>query len=151
MTLRVRRVVTGHDSQGKAIVVSDALVPVTTRRPGQQGSVVWALERIPADNLDPADGALSAQATLLRNGVVLRILRYDAGAAGNMHRTESLDCGVIISGSIVLELDDGVEVELHAGDTVVQRGTIHKWTNRGSEPCTIAFVLVDAMPIGDAN
>ncbi len=149
MNLRIRRVVTGHDSQRKAVVVSDDTLPVTTRRPGQEGCVVWALDQIPADNLDPADGAHKATGTTLRNGVVFRVLRYDAGAAGRMHRTESMDCGVVLSGSIVLELDDGVEVLLHAGDTLVQRGTIHKWINRGTEPCTIAFALIDASPIAD--
>lgn len=151
MTLRVRRVVTGHDAQRKAIVVSDETLPVSTRRPGQQGSVVWALDRIPADNLDSADGALRAVGTTLHNGVILRVLRYEAGTVGRMHRTDSLDCGVILGGSIVLELDDGVEVELYAGDTVVQRGTVHKWSNRGTGPCTIAFVLIDAAPIGEAT
>ena len=58
-----------------------------------------------------------------------------------------MDYAVILSGSIVLELDDGAEVELHAGDVLVQRGTIHNWINRGAEPCTIAFVLIDALPI----
>ena len=56
--------------------------------------------------------------------------------------TASVDYEYVISGSIVLELDDGVEVELHAGDTVVQNGTRHGWTNRGSEPCRMVVVLV---------
>jgi quercetin dioxygenase-like cupin family protein len=151
MSLRIRRVVTGHDSQHKAIVTSDDILPVTTRRPGQEGCVVWALDRIPADNLDPADGAHKIYGTTLRNGVVFRVLRYDAGAAGRMHRTESMDCCVVLDGSIALELDDAVEVQLHAGDTLVQRGTVHRWINRGAEPCTIAFVLVDAAPLRDAT
>lgn len=147
MTLRVRRVVTGHDAQHKAIVTSDESLPVTTRRPGQEGYVVWATDRIPADNLDPVDGASKTTGTTLPNGAVFRVVRYEAGAAGRMHRTKTLDYGIVLSGSIVLELDDGVEVTLAAGDVLVQRGTIHNWINRGAEPCTIAFVLIDAVPI----
>jgi quercetin dioxygenase-like cupin family protein len=147
MTLRVRRVVTGHDEGRKAIVLSDATLDVTTRRPGQEGCVVWATERIPADNLDPEAGSLRPAATTLTNGAVFRVVRYEAGATGRMHRTRSLDYGVVLSGSIVLELDDGAAVTLAAGDVLVQRGTIHNWINRGAEPCTIAFVLIDSLPI----
>ena len=148
MTLRVRRVVTGHDPQGRAIVTSDTVLSnVTARRPGQEGCVVWAADRIPADNLDPEDGSYRTAATTMPDGAVFRVVRYEAGAVGRMHRTVSLDYGVVLSGAIVLALDDGVEVTLEAGDVLVQRGTIHNWINRGDEPCTIAFVLVAALPI----
>lgn len=152
MNLQVRRVVTGHDSQRKAIVKTDETVEATVRRPGQQGCIIWATERFPADNLDPAQGSDNTAGTTIPNGAVFRVVRYDAGSTGRMHRTQSLDYGVVLSGEIVLELDDGVEVTLHAGDFLVQRGTIHNWINRGTEPCTIAFVLIDALPIDtDAN
>jgi quercetin dioxygenase-like cupin family protein len=147
MSLSVRRVVTGHDRQRKAIVTHDETLPVTIRRPGQEGCVVWAVERIPADNLDPTDGARKAVTTTVASGAAFRIVRYQPGAAGRMHRTSSLDYAIVLSGSIVLELDDGAEVGLAAGDVLVQRGTVHNWINRGSEPCTIAFVLLDASPI----
>lgn len=147
MTLRVRRVVTGHDEQRKAVVVSDDTLPVTTRRPGQEGCVVWAADRIPVDNLDPIDGANRASGTTIDNGAVFRIVRYEPGRAGRMHRTRSMDYAVILSGSIVLQLDEGTEVELRVGDVLVQRGTIHNWINPSTEPCTIAFVLIDAAPI----
>lgn len=143
----MRRVVTGHDEQLKAIVISDSALPITTRRPGQEGCVVWAVDRVPADNLDPMDGAGKAASTTLANGAVFRVVRYEPGCTGRMHRTASLDYGVILSGSIVLQLDEGAEVTLHAGDVLVQRGAIHSWINRGVEPCTIAFVLIDAEPI----
>jgi quercetin dioxygenase-like cupin family protein len=148
MTLHVRRVVTGHDPQGKAIVTSDEVLSnVTSRRPGQEGCVVWATDRIPADNLDPDDGSRKTAGTTVPNGAVFRIVRYEAGAIGHMHRTQSLDYGVVLSGAIVLELDDGAQVALAAGDVLVQRGTIHNWINRGAEPCIIAFVLVASLPI----
>ena len=147
MTLNIRRVVTGHNEQGKAIVASDETLDIAVRRPGQEACVVWATDRVPADNLDPQDGALRPQGTTLANGVVFRVVRYEPGRTGRMHRTTSLDYGVVISGSIVLELDDGAEVTLNAGDVLVQRGTIHNWVSRGEEACTIAFVLVDSTPL----
>jgi hypothetical protein len=146
MELRVRRVVTGHDAQRRAVIVSDATLPITIRRPGQQGCVVWVAAGVPENNLDAIDGAQRASAAVLP-GIVFRVIRYEVGMSGRMHRTQSADYGVVLSGCIVLQLDEGVEVTLHAGDTVVQRGTIHNWINRGVEPCTIAFVLVDAQPL----
>jgi mannose-6-phosphate isomerase-like protein (cupin superfamily) len=50
-------------------------------------------------------------------------------------------------GEIDMEMDDGVSVRLRSGDVVVQRGTVHNWHNNGSEPCLIAFVLIDAKPV----
>jgi quercetin dioxygenase-like cupin family protein len=147
MSLHVRRVVTGHTPQGKAVVALDATMTSLSPRPGQEACVVWATDRVPADNLDPADGSRRTGSTTLPNGAIFRIVRYAAGMTGRMHRTSTLDYGVVLSGSIVLELDDGVEVTLRAGDVLVQRGTIHNWVNRGNEPCTIAFVLIDALPV----
>lgn len=153
MDLRVRRVVTGHDSQHKAVVTADDMLPVSAPRPGHQTCAVWASGCVPADNLATSDGALAAQASRLERGVTFRIVRHEPGAASRMHRTQTQDYGVVLSGSIVLELDDGVEVTLSAGDVLVQRGTVHKWRNRGSEPCTLAFVLLDAaaLPFGPEN
>ncbi|HEV7139065.1 MAG TPA: cupin domain-containing protein [Steroidobacteraceae bacterium] len=147
VTPAIRRVVTAHDAQRKPIVAADEVLPLGALRAGQDGRVIWATGQIPTDNLDPADGAGEARGTLLAGGAVFRIVRYAAGAIGRMHRTESLDLGVIMSGSIVLELDGGAEVTLGQGDVVVQRGTAHKWVNRGTEPCAIAFVLIGAVPL----
>ncbi len=147
MNLRVRRVVTGHNEQRKAIITSDDILPnLQLKRPGQEACVVWA-DQIPADNLDPADGAHKTDSTRLPNGAVFRIVCYAPGTVGRMHRTVTLDYAIVLSGSIVLMMDDDVEVTLQTGDVLVQRGTIHNWTNRGAERCTIAFVLIDAAPI----
>lgn len=147
MNLQIRRVVTGHDRELKAVVSSDSTVDATVSRPGQQGCVIWITDRVPADNLDPAQGPDSAKGTTVPSGAAFRIVRYDPGTAGRMHRTASLDYGVVLDGSIVLELDDKAEVTLHAGDVLVQRGTIHNWINRGTKPCTVAFVVIGALPI----
>jgi quercetin dioxygenase-like cupin family protein len=64
-----------------------------------------------------------------------------------MHRTDSIDYAVVLSGEIDMQLDDGTEVHLRAGDVLVQRGTIHNWINRGTAPCVMAFTLIDAKPV----
>ncbi len=69
----------------------------------------------------------------------------------NDHRTDSIDYAVVISGTIDMELDDGVVAKLKAGDVLVQRGTIHNWVNRGTEDCVIAFVLISAKPVTAAG
>jgi quercetin dioxygenase-like cupin family protein len=59
-----------------------------------------------------------------------------------MHRTETIDYGVVLAGEVVLALSDS-ETTLRAGDVVIQRGTDHRWENRGAEPARVAFILVD--------
>jgi quercetin dioxygenase-like cupin family protein len=75
------------------------------------------------------------------------VVQYQPGVSPRNHRTDSIDCAVVMSGSIEMELDDGVTVKLKAGDLLVQRGTIHNWVNHGPEVCTIAFVLISAKPV----
>jgi quercetin dioxygenase-like cupin family protein len=67
-----------------------------------------------------------------------------------MHRTETLDYAIVLVGEVDMEMDDS-KVTLKAGDVVVQRGTNHSWVNRGTEPARIAFVLIDAKPLGIGN
>ena len=66
-----------------------------------------------------------------------------------MHRTETVDYAIVMSGEIDMQLDDS-EVHVTAGDVLVQRGTNHAWANRGTETCRIAFILVDAEPLPGA-
>lgn len=61
-----------------------------------------------------------------------------------MHTTDTVDFDYVASGEVYLELDDGAEVHLRAGDCVVQNGTRHRWTNRSDAPCTIVVALVGA-------
>lgn len=149
--LRIRRVVTGHDEDGRAIVAIDEIAKnVLSRREGQQGIVVWSTGESPADNMDPADGAARTLATSDDNGTVFRIVKYDPGVAPRQHRTQSLDYAVVMSGEITMGLDDG-DVHLRQGDVMVQRGTIHNWVNNGSTPCVVAFILCAAKPIEAAD
>ncbi len=148
MGLEVRRVVTGHDKDGRAIVEIDEIATkISRKRAGYESTVIWATEQFPADNNDPTDGASRDVPTSVPNGTVFRVVRYEPGVAPRVHRTDSLDYAIILSGEIDMELEEGNEVHLKAGDVVVQRGTVHNWIHRGSEPCVIAFVLTSAKPL----
>ena len=144
MSLQVRRVVTGHDPQGRAVVRIDETVKnVYSSRPGISASVIWTTDTIPADNSGADDAGARKVGLTLAGGTVFRVIEFAPGAAPRMHRTDSVDYAIVISGEIDMALDDS-EVHLKAGDVLVQRGTIHNWINRGSEPCVIAFVLIAA-------
>ncbi len=146
--LSIRRVVTGHDADGHAIVQIDDLSPnVVSQRPNQQATVVWTTVGFPVDNSGTSDDALRKVSTSDRNGTVFRIVYYGPGVAPRNHRTDSIDYAVVISGEIDMTLDDGVTVHLKQGDVLVQRGTIHNWVNNGTEPCVIAFSLIGAEPV----
>ena len=82
---------------------------------------------------------------------MFRVIEYGPGVAPRNHRTDSIDYAIVLSGEIDMELDDGKVVTLHAGDVLVQRGTIHNWVNRSSAPCVVAFVLIDAKPVEHAG
>jgi quercetin dioxygenase-like cupin family protein len=147
MALQVRRVVTGHDASGRAGVKIDEISKnITSSRPGQAACVVWTTESFPVDNTGDADQGLRQVGTTLNNGTVFRIVEFGPGVAPRNHRTDSIDYAVVMSGELDMELDDSV-VHLKAGDVLVQRGTIHNWVNRGTQPCVIAFVLIDAKPV----
>lgn len=147
MTLKIRRVVTGHDGNGKAIVtIDDQVRNVKNNRPGASSAVVWSTAGFPVDNTETLDGATRDVHTSEANGTVFRVVRYEPGVAPRNHRTDSVDYAVVMSGEIDMDLD-GTVVHLKAGDLLVQRGTIHNWINRGKDPCTIAFVLVGAKPV----
>ena len=147
MTLSIRRVVTGHDAQGRARVAIDEVCRnVISRRPNHASCVVWSTGAFPADNGDERDGAAREVATTDQNGTVFRIVEYAPGVAPRNHRTESIDYAVVLAGEIDMELDNQV-VTLRAGDVLVQRGTIHNWVNRSTAPCVVAFVLIDAKPV----
>jgi quercetin dioxygenase-like cupin family protein len=148
MTLQVRRVITGHDANGKAIVTIDEIAQnVVESRKGANAAVIWSTGSLPADNTEPGDGGLRKVGTTLPGGSVFRVVRFHPGVVPRMHRTDSIDYAVVIEGEIDMELDDGLMVTLKAGDVMVQRGTIHNWINRGTEPCTIAFSLIAAAPV----
>jgi hypothetical protein len=174
-----RRVVTGHDEAGRAVLLSDA-APTRVQVVGENGPTfyeVWNTRETPA-LIDRRGGEpYEAQLTLAppRHGTRIRVLdippeteattKIDAAAARAhfaqigaadastaaassarhpfMHRTRSIDYGIVLEGEITLILDQG-ETTVKAGDIVIQRGTNHGWANRSGSNCRVAFILIDA-------
>ena len=139
--MRVRRVVTGHDADGRAIFLMDDEV-----EEGRLGAQIWSTAEIPADNLDESDGG-RREIGITAPGSAIRVMCIDPGHRSPMHRTQSIDYGVVLEGEIDLELDDGATRTVRAGDIVVQRGTIHAWVNNSAAPCRIVFILTAAEPL----
>jgi len=173
--MKVRRVVTGHSPDGKAIFVSDSEVePISVKL--IPGGYTWRLwEEDEAVTL-PTDGSFHLCPTFFppvggfRFGLFTippmtetvpedidlpaAMAEFEEKLPGfaarlepdnpGMHRTDTIDYEYVISGEVWLELDDGKEVHLRPGDTVVQNGTRHAWRNKGSEPCLMALCLIGA-------
>ena len=154
MALEVRRIVTGHDASGKAIVASDERLRASTlrRRAGIARCEVWSSDGMPVDLSDAAAEKQKQGFVVQHNyvgsgqGTVVRVVEFAPGAPKFMHRTETLDYGIVLSGECDLELDDGEMLRVRQGDIVVQRGTMHAWVNNGTQPCVFVFVLIDANP-----
>lgn len=148
MDLKLRRVVTGHNDKGHAIVEVDEMAKnVISNRPGAESCVLWSTKGFPIDNDGFKDPTTTEVKTTVENGSVFRVVRYEPGVTPRNHRTDSIDYAVVMSGEIDMELDDGVVVHLRAGDLLVQRGTVHNWVNNGREVCVIAFVLISSKPV----
>ena len=147
MALKFRRLVTGHDETGRAVVKIDEVAKdLVSSRPGATSCVVWTTQGFPVNNTGEEDQGRRPTGTTLDNGTVFRVLELAPGSSPRNHRTDSIDYAVVMSGEIDMELDE-TTVHLKAGDVLVQRGTIHNWVNRGTEPCVIAFVLIAAKPV----
>jgi mannose-6-phosphate isomerase-like protein (cupin superfamily) len=172
---KLRRVVTGRNRAGKAVIVHNGVSPrvVTTETlPGLALVEVWATDIIPTLPVAPVDLTTTMKSFVPGpGGTRFRVVQfpgastrafdqeafrreYEVKAPGlaesmelqdsGMHTTDSVDYGVVISGEITLELDDGATVSLKQGDCVVQNGTRHAWRNGNAAPCVMAFVLVGA-------
>ncbi len=177
MVWKVRRVVTGHDKQGKSVFLTDGYAPNVMEMasmPGLALTDVWETTGAPADNHGIADAA--ARPVRLeppKNGSILRIVEFppdsawrdnadakaafDSIGAGHakdaanadpmMHTTATVDYLIILKGEIYAVLENG-ETLLKPGDIMIQRGTNHSWSVRGNEPCVLAAILIDAKPLG---
>jgi len=169
MDQKIRRIVTGHDGQGKSVVVSDAATPMEGRL-----HELWLTSAMPAKfGGEPALGPLPKDLEPPKNGTVVRYVRFDpaqnitraeleqrtaerfaamkashcrvdTSRHPGMHKTASVDYGIVLSGNITLLLDEG-ERDLQPFDVVIQRGTNHAWVNRGTAPALMAFILIDGV------
>lgn len=141
----IRRIVTGHDGT-RAVFKSDEQFPTRTVPSGDAAfALVWTTATVPADNNDETDGRKRDAGLTLHQGSVIRIVDMLPGGASPFHRTNSVDYGIVLSGEVELELDDGAKTVIGAGGIVIQRGTIHLWRNPSADtPCRIAFILIEA-------
>ena len=159
--LTARRVVTGHDTEGRAVILSDGAPPSTIRANGFAVAHVAVARRAAGDGrrrrrrtgrLDPARAPrrwlLGAHHPLPGaregGGDWIRVEGDDPDEPG-MHATDTLDFMVVVDGRIVLGLDDG-EHELGAGDVVIQRGNRHRWRVVGDDPCTYVVCMLRPDP-----
>jgi mannose-6-phosphate isomerase-like protein (cupin superfamily) len=174
MLQKIRRVITGHNAAGKAVILFDDHAPNVTPLKGWPGAgvtEVWVTDETPVDNNGSKDRSLRPMRhDPTPSGTIFRVVeippesagaKIDAGATfgqlgsthkpsaadsakhPTMHKTDSIDYLVVISGSMHMLMEEG-EVELRAGDCIVQRGTNHAWVNRSGQPCLLAAVLIDA-------
>jgi len=151
-----RRIITGHDAQGRAVVAADEHLPAAgmaeqTEPLDVTFFNVWATYEMPVDTSDAA-AARQREGCYTNivgsgSGTTLRVGVLGPGMRSPMHRTQSLDYAICLEGECAMELDSGEEVLMRAGDILVQRGTIHAWHNRSDRPCRMAWVLIDAQPV----
>jgi quercetin dioxygenase-like cupin family protein len=146
---KVRRVVTGHGGDGLAsFMIDDRLNPINIGRGAADFALVWTTPTVPADNNDDTDGATRSAGLTLHGGSVIRIVDLGPASVSPMHRSNSIDYGILLSGELELELESGEVAKLAPGDIVVQRGTNHLWRNPSvTESCRIVFILIEALPI----
>ena len=153
MTLNIRRIVTAHDADGNAVIGSDAVMAnVHQLRSGNYQTLIWVTDDTPAEvdgDEDPATRTMEIEPP--SRGSVFRVLELQPGKDAYMHRTDTVDYAIIMSGECDMLLDNGAEVHVAAGDVMVQRGTWHGWANRGNQPCQIAFILIGAQPPAKHN
>jgi len=179
MIARVRRVLTGHDADGKSTIIADGFAENSKEMPPGSGLAVTELweTMVPASNAGREDaGRRKVRLEPPKNGTLFRIVEFppdaqwqnradardwakalDASHAPDrgssdpmMHKTSTVDYIVVLKGEIHAILDKG-ETLLKPGDVFIQRGTNHSWSVRGNEPCVIAVVLVDAKPVSGAK
>ena len=145
MAQGIRRIVTGHDADGKAVVrIEDVGANRASGRANHASQVIWTTNDMPVGfSEDGEDKGARDIGTTIPGGSVFRVVEYGPGVVPRNHRTDSIDYAMVIAGEIDMEMD-GTIVHLRTGDVLVQRGTIHNWINNGTETCVIAFVLISA-------
>jgi quercetin dioxygenase-like cupin family protein len=145
----IRRIVTEHDNLGRSVFRSEDSLETTPIATGDANmALVWTTATVPADNNGDVEGDKRSAGVTLHGGTVIRVTDMRPGCSSPMHRSHSIDYGIILSGELELELDSGQTTRLRPGDIVVQRGTNHLWRNPSeTEWCRIVFILIEAAPV----
>jgi len=164
-----RRIVTGHNAQGKSIFVSDGPCPYFfDRGNGNALTEIWWEAEMPVDNSGNEDcGAPNFGLDMPPNGHIFRVVEYAPDAVRKaamekngapsghyikgarhfgFHKTNTIDYAIVLEGEIYALMDEGEDKLMKAGDVLIQRGTAHGWSNRSDKPCRVAFILIDAKP-----
>ncbi|MBK7117063.1 MAG: cupin domain-containing protein [Proteobacteria bacterium] len=138
----VQRVVTGHDGAGRAVIRSEGWHRTSSR--GESRISCRCGPATAVDNNDETEGRERAAGLTLHGGSVIRVVDMLPGGQSPMHRSNSIDYGIVLTNEIELELDSGEKRTVKAGGVIVQRGTNHLWRNRTSQTTRIVFVLIEA-------
>ena len=148
----IRRVVTGHDAKGVAKVLwEDNPSNAKTGRHGSVSTLMWSSDTMPID-IRLGESVEDMGARILGtapppHGTRFCVIDFPPGRPGAMHRTETIDYVIVLDGEIEMDMDQST-VKLKAGEILIQRGTNHAWVNRSDKPARVAFVLIDAQPLG---
>ena len=173
MPKQIRRIVTGHNAEGRSVIISDSLVPAGVSLGAPLRAGLWITDRVPASNGGNDDavpgGVIEKTPPQHRGGTVFRISEIppdkerrqnpqDLARRGvditpdrsarhpGFHRTNTVDYAICLEGEIWAVLDE-TETLMKAGDVLIQRGTYHAWSNRSDRPALMAFILIDAEPL----
>ncbi|KAM0268165.1 hypothetical protein ACHAPA_005247 [Fusarium lateritium] len=139
----LRRIITGHNDKGLAIVKYDDKVSATIEPHGAAVRSLWITDSSPADLSAPGDNA-NAEIGIINNGSIFRIVDFPPRGSGHIHRTISLDYVIVQKGTILLILDDGSKTQVNEGEVVVQQGTMHGWENATDEWVHLLVILLPA-------
>ncbi|KAF4624947.1 hypothetical protein G7Y89_g13218 [Cudoniella acicularis] len=151
-----KRFITDHDSNGKAIFAKSLQEDIPFEQIPNDAifSLCYATNRNPVDMSSNADIKTYTQyldnkpGIMIPGGSVLRMVDMPPGATSPMHRTTSLDYGVVLVGDVRLVLDSGETREMRQGDMSVQRGTMHAWENMSSTNwARMLYILLDAQKL----
>lgn len=147
----IRRVVTGHDGTVAKVLIDAPAGNAKYPAPGTVSTLIWSTDSSPAKipaGTDAEDmGARIIGTAPPPNGSRFAVIDFPPGNTPHMHRTETIDYVLVLEGEIEMDMDDST-VKLKAGDVMVQRGTNHAWANRSTARARVAFVLLDAEPLG---
>jgi len=139
-----RLVRTTHAEDGKSVFASDSVL--TPSYPfGSQGSAFTVFDvrpSVPASNTAPVPHLDGTSPRCPPGGVIFVLTDMKPSSRAPMHRTLTLDYAAVLSGEVVLGLDNGAEKTVRAGEFIVQQGVNHEWINRTDQPCRILFVMV---------
>ena len=148
----ISRFVTGHDASNVAkVIMQGAAANAKYPSPGTVSTLIWSTDSTPADisvgeNVEDLGARIIGTAPPA-NGTRFAVIDFPPGNEPRMHRTETIDYVIVLEGEIEMDMDAST-VKLRAGDVMVQRGTNHAWANRSARRARVAFVLIDAVPLG---